>query len=67
MVALNQIRIPSRGPGKDQLQPMLSAAAQPHKPLLRSSRGLLFRTVRVGLRDSGVQQGLQPAERHRTQ
>jgi hypothetical protein len=52
-------RIPSRSPGNDQLQAMLTAAAQPHKPFLRSSSGLLFGTVGVGLIDRRLQQGLQ--------
>jgi hypothetical protein len=35
--------------------------------LLRGSGGLLFDTVGVGLIDGGLEQGLQPAERHCTQ
>ena len=36
-------RITSSGPGNDQLQPMLAAAAEPHKPLLRGCVRLAVR------------------------
>jgi hypothetical protein len=58
-------RIPSRSPGNDQLQAMLTAAAQPHKPFLRSSSGLLFGTVGVGLTPPPAGFAVVPG--HRTQ
>jgi hypothetical protein len=53
-------RITCGGAGNDQFQPMLAVAAEPDEPLARGCGGLLFGADWVGL-----EQGLQPAPRHR--
>ncbi len=55
------------GAGNDQLQTVLRRAAEPHEPFPGSGGGLLFGAFGVGLVDGGLQQGLQPAPRHRPQ
>ncbi len=54
------------GAGNDQLQSVLGGAAEPHEPVLGCRSGFLFSAVWIGLVDRRLQQGLQPAPRHRT-
>jgi hypothetical protein len=51
-------RITSTGPGDDQLQPVLAAAAEPNESLLGGKGGLLFGADRIGFDDLRLEQGL---------
>ena len=60
-------RVSGGGAGDDQFEAVFGGAAEPDETFLCGSFGVLFGAIGVSLDDCGLEQGLQPAPRHRAQ